>query len=60
VIRAYCLAHARRKVFELKDDYPAECEMVLDAVGKVYEYEAELAEPLGRVDRVAPRAGHAT
>lgn len=44
VIRAYCLAHARRKVFELKDDYPAECAVVLDAVGKVYGYEAETAE----------------
>jgi hypothetical protein len=25
VVRAYRLAHARRKVFELKDDHPAEC-----------------------------------
>ena len=41
VIRAYCLAHARRKVFELKEDYPAQCAVVLDAVGKVYQYEAE-------------------
>ena len=44
VIRAYCLAHSRRKVFELKEDYPAECAVVLDAVDKVYEYEAETAE----------------
>jgi transposase len=43
VIRAYCLAHARRKVFELREDYPAECRVVLDAVGKVYGYEAETA-----------------
>jgi len=43
VIRAYCLAHARRKVFELREDYPAECAVVLDAVGKVYGYEAETA-----------------
>jgi hypothetical protein len=47
VIRAYCLAHARRKVFELKEDYPAECAVVLDAVGKVYKYEAETAEMSG-------------
>ena len=40
VIRAFCLAHARRKVFELKEDYPAECAVVLEAVGKVYGYEA--------------------
>jgi transposase len=43
VIRAYCLAHARRKVFELREDYPAECAVVLDAVGKVYGYEAAAA-----------------
>src|SRR5262245_58044389 len=43
VIRAYCLAHARRKVFELREDYPAECAVVLDAVGKIYRYEAETA-----------------
>jgi transposase len=47
VIRAYCLAHARRKVFELKEDYPAECAVVLAAVGKVYGYEAETAEMNG-------------
>jgi transposase len=47
VIRAYCLAHARRKVFELREDYPAECAVVLDAVGKVYGYEAETAEMNG-------------
>jgi hypothetical protein len=41
VIRAYCLAHARRKVFELREDYPAACAVVLDAVGQVYQYEAE-------------------
>jgi transposase len=43
VISAYCLAHARRKVFELREDYPTECAVVLDAVGKVYGYEAETA-----------------
>jgi hypothetical protein len=41
VISAYCLAHARRKVFELKEDYPAECAVVLDAVGKVYGHEGK-------------------
>jgi transposase len=43
VISAYCLAHARRKVFELKEDYPAKCAVVLDAVGKIYGHEAETA-----------------
>lgn len=41
VISGHCLSHARRKVFDLLDDYPAECEVVLKAVGKVYGYEAE-------------------
>ena len=41
VISAYCLAHARRKVFELKEDYPAECAVVLDAVARIYGYEGE-------------------
>ncbi len=40
VISGHCLAHARRKVFELLGDYPSECEVVLEAVGKVYEHEA--------------------
>lgn len=44
VIHAFCLAHARRKVFELKEDYPAECEVVLGAVGKVYGYEDQTVE----------------
>src|SRR5215510_2158051 len=41
VINAYCLAHARRKVFELKEDYPVECALVLDAVARIYGYEGE-------------------
>jgi hypothetical protein len=41
VISGYCLVHARRKVYELREDYPCECGIVLDAVAQVYEYEAE-------------------
>ena len=44
VISGYCLTHARRKVYELREDYPPECSVVLDAVSKVYEYEAETKE----------------
>jgi len=40
VISGYCLIHARRKVYELREDYPRECAVVLDAVSQVYEYEA--------------------
>jgi hypothetical protein len=43
VTSGYCLVHARRKVWELRDDYPAQCAFVLDAVSKVYGYEAETA-----------------
>jgi hypothetical protein len=41
VISGYCLIHARRKVYELIEGYPGECRVVLDAVSKVYQYEAE-------------------
>jgi hypothetical protein len=44
VITSYCLAHARRAVYELKELYPTECEVVLDAVGKVYQHETEAAD----------------
>lgn len=41
VIEGKCLVHGRRNVFELADLYPAECKVVLDGIGKVYEYEGE-------------------
>lgn len=41
VISGYCLTHARRKVYELREDYPSECGVVLDAVSQVYAGEAE-------------------
>jgi len=41
VLSGHCLSHARRKVFDLLDDYPSECEVVLEAVGKVYGHDAE-------------------
>ncbi len=43
VITSYCLAHARRTVFELRDIYRSECEVVLAAVGKVYQHDTEAA-----------------
>jgi len=52
VITSYCLVHARRTVFELKGTYPSECEIVLDAVGKVYQHEAE-ASGLSASERLA-------
>lgn len=35
VTSGYCLIHARRKLYELREDYPTECAVVLDAVWKV-------------------------
>jgi hypothetical protein len=35
VISGYCLIQARRKVYEMREDYPEECAVVLDAVSKV-------------------------
>lgn len=52
VLSGHCLAHARRKVFDLLDAYPAECELVLEAVGKVYGHETETAG-LSKDERLA-------
>jgi transposase len=41
VLIGHCLSHARRKVFDLLDAYPSECEVVLEACGKVYGHDAE-------------------
>jgi len=40
-IWAKCLAHARRKYYEIADIFPEPCRIVLDAIGKVYNFEAE-------------------
>jgi transposase len=51
-IEAKCLAHARRKFTELEELFPPECAVVLDAISKVYQFEAETAE-LSAVERLA-------
>jgi hypothetical protein len=40
-IEAKCLAHARRKFVEIEAMFPSECGVVLDAISKVYETDAE-------------------
>jgi hypothetical protein len=40
-IEAKCLAHARRKFVEIEPMFPSECAVVLDAISKVYETDAE-------------------
>jgi len=39
-IIAYCLVHGRRKFYDLLDDFPKECQFVIDCIAKVYEHEA--------------------
>jgi hypothetical protein len=43
VISAFCLAHGRRKFFELKDTFPEECNFVIAQIGKVYGNERDTA-----------------
>ena len=43
-VEAKCLAHARRKFVEIEMMFPSECAVVLDAISKVYETEAEMKE----------------
>jgi hypothetical protein len=38
-IQAVCLAHARRKFWEIRSFYRVECEYVLERIGKVYQNE---------------------
>lgn len=37
---AHCWAHARRKFFEIRENYP-ECDEILDLIDKLFEYERE-------------------
>jgi transposase len=50
-IEAKCWAHARRKFIEIEESFPAACNVVLDAIGKVYGYEAETVE-MSAADRL--------
>jgi transposase len=36
VILGRCLAHARRKFFEIKDDHPDECEPIIELIAHIY------------------------
>jgi transposase len=40
-IWAKCLAHARRKFYEIAEIFPEPCRIVLDAIGRVYKFEAK-------------------
>ena len=44
VILGRCLAHARRKFYEIKDDYPDECNVILDIIGHLYTIDRWIKE----------------
>jgi transposase len=50
-IQAKCLVHARRKFYNLREIFPVPVKFVLDAIGKVYEYEAQ-TKGMTREDRL--------
>ncbi len=41
---AACWAHARRKLFEIKERFPRECSLYLKLVGKLYAVEKQIRE----------------
>lgn len=44
VILGRCLAHARRKFYEIKDDFPDECSVILDIIGHLYTIDRWIKE----------------
>jgi len=40
-ILANCLAHGRRQFVDLAQDFPAQCQQVLESLGQVYKYDAQ-------------------
>ena len=43
-ILANCLAHGRRPFVDLAQDFPAECQHVLESLGEVYKHDAQAKE----------------
>jgi transposase len=54
IIRAACVAHARRKVFEARDNSPVHASMLLSMFGQLYDIE-DRAKTLTPDDRLALR-----
>jgi transposase len=54
IIRAACVAHARRKVFEARDNSPVHASMLLSMFGQLYDIE-DRAKTLTPEDRLALR-----
>ena len=55
-ILAHCLAHARREMVSVADNFPDECRHVLDALREVYRFDAETKEQ--KMDPAARLAYH--
>jgi hypothetical protein len=59
VILGNCNVHARRKVVEVAEDFPAECQKVLDIFVEVYKAEAETQKlGLSPAERLAYHQAH--
>ena len=41
ILLANCLAHGRRQFVEVAANFPQECRLVLETLGKVYDYDAQ-------------------
>jgi len=44
LLQANCLAHGRRQVVEVADNFPEECRYVLETLGGVYHHDAQARE----------------
>ncbi len=51
VIICHCLAHARRKFYEIKDSFPSECKVLLDGFAAIYHQ-----DKLTKEKRLLPQA----
>jgi transposase len=44
IMIAHCLAHGRRQFVDIVQNFPSECQYVLEMLGRVYGYDAEARE----------------
>lgn len=44
IVVLLCWVHARRQFYEIKDFYPQECAVVLDAIGRLYGHEKQIRD----------------
>jgi hypothetical protein len=54
-----CLAHARRNLVDITENFPEECQYIIESLGKVYRHDAQAKElGLGDLDRLAFHREH--